>query len=224
MGGFQEKIESSNPEQIYNTHVLIDNEGNLAASYRKIHLFDYDQLKESDMTRAGQNIVLTETPIGKLGLGVCYDLRFPLFFQAVRDGGATILTVPAAFTYTTGKAHWHTLLRSRAIEHQCYVVAAAQSGFHNRNEVTQFNLQAESQGKRKKLLRHSFGHSLVIDPWGDIIAEIPYMEDSAVVADTDISQVVSIVDIDLQKVLDTRQKMPVKNHERCDIYSCVNHL
>lgn len=132
LGGFQEKGPDSS--HLYNTHVIIDDSGDIKASYRKIHLFDVDvpggpRLKESEFTVPGEGLSCVSTPFGKLGLSVCYDLRFPALYQKLAfQMGAEILLVPAAFTVPTGEAHWHTLLRARAIETQCYVIAAAQAG------------------------------------------------------------------------------------------------
>ncbi len=156
LGGFHES--SPDPEKCYNTCVHLTPDGNVAAAYRKIHLFDISladgtQLRESSRTLAGDSVVTTRLPFGVLGLSVCYDIRFPYLYQKLADQGATVLTVPSAFTRTTGAAHWHVLLRARAIECQSYVVAAAQHG-HN-------------WGKRT-----SYGHSLIIDPWGQVLAEL----------------------------------------------------
>ena len=125
--------------------------------YRKIHLFDVDladgtTLRESAGVEAGTEVVVTDTAFGKLGLTVCYDVRFPELYRAIVDKGAIAITVPAAFTLTTGKDHWHVLLRARAIESQCYVIAAAQIGKHFGTRV-------------------SYGHALICDPWGTIVAE-----------------------------------------------------
>lgn len=139
--------------RIRNTHVIVDAAGEVAAAYRKVHLFDVNipdgpQLRESRSTAPGADLVTCEhSPIGCLGLSVCYDLRFPEVYSALRDRGAEVLLMPSAFMVKTGQAHWHTLLRARAIETQCFVVAAAQCGAHNPR-------------------RSSYGHSLVVDPWG----------------------------------------------------------
>jgi predicted amidohydrolase len=136
---------------------VFDPGGNLAAAYRKIHLFDVDlpdgtRLRESDTTTPGREPAVAEVDGFKLGLSVCYDLRFPELYRALVDRGAEVLLVPAAFTLTTGKEHWHVLLRARAIEAQCWLVAAGQWGRHPRG-------------------RASYGHSLVVDPWGTVVAE-----------------------------------------------------
>lgn len=141
------------PKTAYNSCAVINPDGDLVSVYRKIHLFDVDipggaTLMESSATSAGDEILAVDTSIGKVGLSICYDLRFPeLYRKLTFEHGAEVLVVPAAFTAHTGAAHWHTLLRARAIENQCWVLAAAQTGRHNDK-------------------RHSYGHSLIIDPWG----------------------------------------------------------
>ncbi len=143
----------------YNSCAVVSPEGKLVSVYRKIHLFDVDipggaTLKESAATSAGEEALTVDTSIGRVGLSICYDLRFPeLYRNLTLDQGAQVLVVPAAFTAHTGAAHWHTLLRARAIENQCWVLAAGQSGRHNAK-------------------RASYGHSLIIDPWGEIRAEV----------------------------------------------------
>ncbi len=142
----------------YNTALVVDPKGELVARYRKIHLFDVDipggaVLKESDATAPGAELVVVDIAGAKVGVTICYDLRFPeLYRRLVKDLGAEVLLVPAAFTAHTGAAHWHLLLRARAVENQAWVVAAAQHGKHNEK-------------------RESYGHSLVVDPWGTVVAE-----------------------------------------------------
>jgi len=155
LGGFHETAPEAG--KAFNTCVHLDARGEVAALYRKIHLFDIEladgtQLHESRRTAPGEALTTTSRPFGLLGLTSCYDLRCPYEYQALTDRGAVALTVPSAFTATTGAAHWHTLLRARAIECQCYVIAPAQHGRHNPR-------------------RRSFGHSLIVDPWGEVIAE-----------------------------------------------------
>lgn len=155
LGGFIEK--GSKPGKARNACIHLDETGKIKSLYRKIHLFDVDlpdgtKLEESATVEPGADIVVTDTRAGKLGLSVCYDLRFPELYRKHVDQGATLLTVPAAFTLTTGKDHWHVLLRARAIEAQCYVIAAAQYGHH-------FGT------------RRSYGHALIADPWGVIVSE-----------------------------------------------------
>ena len=155
LGGFWEK--ASDARHVRNSCVHLSADGEVRAVYRKIHLFDVDlpdgtKLTESESVEPGTEVVTTDTAFGKLGLSVCYDLRFPELYRRLVDQGAIALAVPAAFTLTTGKDHWHVLLRARAIESQSYVLAAAQTGTH-------FGSRA------------SYGHALIVDPWGTVLAE-----------------------------------------------------
>lgn len=155
LGGFWER--SDDPKKVKNACVHLDATGAVRAVYRKIHLFDVDlpdgtKLMESDTVEPGSEPVVTDAPFGTLGLSVCYDLRFPELYRRLVDAGAIALAIPAAFTLTTGKDHWHVLLRARAIEAQSYVLAAAQTGHHF--------------GRR-----FSYGHALIADPWGTVLAE-----------------------------------------------------
>jgi deaminated glutathione amidase len=158
IGGGTPEIVPGDAGRTYNTAVAIDPRGELIARYRKIHLFDVDipggaVLRESDATAAGHERVVVEIEGARVGLSICYDVRFPELYRAlVKDQGADVLLVPAAFTAHTGAAHWHLLLRARAVENQAWVVAAAQGGRHNDK-------------------RESYGHSLAIDPWGTVVAE-----------------------------------------------------
>ena len=158
-GSIPEPIPGSS--RIHNTSLLLDPTGAVDATYRKIHLFDIDlagldssgdRFCESDVYAPGEDVVVAQTPFGGLGLSICYDLRFPELYRALVDAQARWLFVPSAFTRATGKDHWEVLLRARAIESQCYVVAPAQCGEHSFD-------------------RASHGHSLVIDPWGTVLAE-----------------------------------------------------
>jgi predicted amidohydrolase len=140
-----------------NRSFLIDAKGEIAARYDKIHMFDVDlaggeSYRESRTYRPGEMAVLGDLPWGRLGLTICYDLRFPALYRALAEAGATMLTIPSAFTQQTGEAHWHVLIRARAIENGCFVFAAAQGGKHENG-------------------RETFGHSLIVDPWGRILAE-----------------------------------------------------
>jgi predicted amidohydrolase len=173
-----------------NTSVLFAPDGERIAVYRKIHLFDVDvseevRFKESATIAPGSEVVTAPTPLGTLGLTVCYDLRFAELYAALVKKGAQIITVPSAFTLMTGKDHWYALLRARAIETQCYVIAPAQSGRH------------DDRG-----LRHSYGHSLVIDPWGQVIASA---SDGPGLA---------LAEIDLERVARVRKQIPVADHRR----------
>jgi deaminated glutathione amidase len=154
-GGMPER--SDDVARPYNTSVLVDPKGHVAATYRKVHLFDVSlpdgtSLRESAATSAGSVPVTAEVLGVKLGLTVCYDVRFPELYRLLVDQGARVVTVPAAFTLTTGKDHWHPLLRARAIENQVYVLAPAQHGKHPRG-------------------RQTYGKSIVVDPWGEVIAQ-----------------------------------------------------
>ena len=152
VGGFQEK-SASDSGRIHNTHIIIDDSGRIVARYRKINLFDFPDggLKESALTIAGTTTEVCETPFGlSLGLSVCFDLRFPALYQQLREKGANVMLIPAAFTVETGRAHWETLIRARAIETQAWVIAAAQAGQHNEK-------------------RASHGHGMVVDPWGTVV-------------------------------------------------------
>jgi predicted amidohydrolase len=185
-GGMPER--SSDAARPFNTAVVFDPRGNLSARYRKIHLFDVElahseAYRESAGTLAGSEPVVIECEGWRIGLSICYDLRFPELYRALSALGADALVVPAAFTKTTGTAHWHPLLRARAIEDQCWVLAAAQWGDH--------------PGKRQ-----TYGHSLAIDPWGTIVAELPE------------GVGVQCVDLDPQRLADVRQRLPALQHRR----------
>jgi predicted amidohydrolase len=155
LGGFPERASAAT--HIRNTSVLLRADGTLAATYRKIHLFDVDvpggkRFRESETVEPGDAPVVAETPWGPLGLTICYDLRFPELYRALVARGARLLAVPSAFTLETGKDHWSVLLRARAIENQAYVFAPAQFGHHGGN-------------------RRSWGHAMVVDPWGAVLSE-----------------------------------------------------
>jgi predicted amidohydrolase len=175
--------------KVANRGFVIDREGNVRATYDKLHLFDVDlptgeSWRESNVYSAGKGVVLVNgTPVGKLGLTICYDLRFPGLFARLAEADADIIAVPAAFTVPTGKAHWHVLLRARAIEAGLFVVAAAQVGHHEDG-------------------RNTFGHSLVIDPWGEILLDMGE------------ERGVGFADIDLKRISDVRSRIPALNHRR----------
>ena len=171
-----------------NRSFVIDGKGEIRARYDKIHLFDVDlatgeSWRESAVYRPGEKVVAVETPWGRIGLSVCYDLRFPDLYRALTNAGATMLLVPAAFTVPTGEAHWHVLLRARAIEAGCFVIAPAQTG---RNEDG----------------RETYGHSLVVDPWGEVLLD---MGEQAGLA---------LADIDLSRVEDVRGRVPAIANRR----------
>jgi predicted amidohydrolase len=167
LGGLPERSEKAT--RVFNTCLYLRPDGSIGAVYRKIHLFDVDfgtpgsALRESDTVQAGDanQAVLAATPWADVGLSVCYDLRFPEFYRRLAARGARLLIVPAAFTLHTGKDHWHLLLRARAVENQCFVLGAAQQGRHSDN-------------------RQTYGHSLIVDPWGTVLAECPDGEGVAV--------------------------------------------
>lgn len=154
-GGMPEA--SGDPARPYNTSLLVAPDGRVAARYRKIHLFDVDlpdgtRLIESGATCAGSEPVVSSVGGATVGMTICYDLRFPELYRRLVDEGARVITVPAAFTLTTGKDHWHVLLRARAIENQVFILAPAQHGRHPRGRAT-------------------YGKSLIVDPWGDVLAQ-----------------------------------------------------
>ncbi len=185
VGSVAERCDDSH---CYNTSLLFDERGQLVAHYRKIHLFDIDlpdgtRHAESAHVAPGRDVVVVDTPVGRLGLSICYDLRFPELYRHLVDAGAELISVPSAFTMTTGRDHWHVLLRARAIETQCFVLAPAQEGAHGHG-------------------RQSYGHSLVVDPWGTILAEC---------AD---GPGMALAEIDVTRVRDIRAAMPVARHRR----------
>uniref|UniRef100_A0A7S3PME9 CN hydrolase domain-containing protein n=1 Tax=Aplanochytrium stocchinoi TaxID=215587 RepID=A0A7S3PME9_9STRA len=197
LGGFHERLDGKIGEsKIANTHCILNNHGEIVADYRKIHLFDVDYdggYKESNSTVRGDKIVLIDTPVGRVGLTVCYDLRFPEIFQRLAKAGADVILVPSAFMPTTGKAHWHILLQARAIETQCYIAAAAQTGCHNEK-------------------RSSYGHSLIIDPWGEIIRDLGEERDT-----------IAVCDIDKNQIKQIRERMPM-NYNRPDLSSYPTNI
>ncbi|PVD24417.1 hypothetical protein C0Q70_14899 [Pomacea canaliculata] len=199
IGGFHQKGPDSDVKRIHNTHVLIDNEGTIRATYEKAHLFDLDlkgrvRLCESDYTVPGKKIVPpVMTPIGRVAMSTCYDVRFPELALVLTQQGADILTFPSAFTQATGMAHWEVLMRARAIENQCYVIAAAQTGRHNEKRV-------------------SYGHAMIVDPWGCVVAQCQEGTN------------VAVAEIDLGYRARIQQEMPVWQHRRFDLYSPVTAL
>jgi deaminated glutathione amidase len=171
-----------------NRGFVIDDSGNIRARYDKIHLFDValptgETWRESDVYGAGHEAVAVDTPWGIIGLSICYDLRFPALYQSLSAAGAVILSIPAAFTRPTGAEHWEALLRARAIENATFVIAAAQCGTHEDGRLT-------------------YGHSLVIDPWGTVLH------------DSGEKPGVALVDLDLSAVPQVRSRIPVLDHRR----------
>jgi predicted amidohydrolase len=175
-------------EKIFNRCFLIDASGDIRARYNKLHMFDIElrngeAYRESDAIEPGDKAVVVETSLGRLGLSICYDLRFGALYRALAQAGAQFITIPAAFTQTTGQAHWHTLVRARAIETGAFIIAPNQCGHH-----------ADK--------RYSFGHSLIIDPWGEILA------------DGGTEPGVIYADIDLDRVQQARDRIPALKNER----------
>ena len=172
---------------------LLDEQGKQIARYDKIHLFDVDildsdeQYTESDTIEPGSEVVVVNTPFGCLGLSVCYDLRFPELFRQQLDAGMEIIVLPSAFTAITGRAHWEVLVRARAIENLCYVVAPDQGGYHLSS-------------------RETYGHSMIVDPWGTVLAHAPNRES------------VAVADIDLDYLETVRMNLPSLSHKRQGIY------
>jgi len=194
LGGLH--IREREGKKTSNTHLLVNTDGEIVATYAKTHLFDACvpgkfNLKESDYVAAGTVLAPpVETPLGQLGLGICYDLRFGEHSQALARAGAQLLTFPSAFTVATGQAHWEALLRARAIETQSYVIAAAQTGQHNSK-------------------RSSYGHAMIVDPWGVVAAEVKE------------GVGVALAPIDLVKVARIRREMPVQHQRRPELYGQV---
>ena len=175
--------------KLANRGFVIDADGEVRGRYDKIHLFDVDlptgeSWRESAMYSAGSEaVIVADTPVGNLGLTICYDLRFPALFERLSEAGADVIAVPAAFTVPTGKAHWQVLMRARAIEAALFVIAAAQAGQHEDG-------------------RETYGHSMVVDPWGEVLTEM------------DGEPGLALVDIDLDRVAEVRRRIPVLEHRR----------
>jgi predicted amidohydrolase len=175
--------------KLYNTSVLFGPDGSRLAVYRKIHLFDVEvgdgaTYRESSAIAPGEAVVCAESPIGKIGLSICYDLRFPELYRQLSAAGATVLAVPAAFTLTTGKDHWEVLLRARAIENQAYVLAPAQWGAHDGRRMT-------------------YGHAMVIDPWGLVISRA-----------SEGASGLALGEVDEQLLHRVRKNLPALSHRR----------
>lgn len=189
-GTIPEKIEGS--PKMRNTSLLIGKDGSILAAYRKIHLFDVNipdgaVHRESDYIEPGGEATLVDTPLGVFGLTVCYDLRFPELYRRLVFSGARTVFVPAAFTAHTGEAHWETLLRARAIENQVFVVAPGQYGAHGGG-------------------RRTWGHSMIVDPWGVVLAEAPDEE------------CVITAEIDYARLREVREQIPCLKHARDDLF------
>jgi predicted amidohydrolase len=185
IGSIGVKVEG---ERLANRSYLIDNSGTVVAKYDKIHMFDVDlaggeSYRESATFRPGDRAVLAETPWGLLGMTICYDLRFPHLYRALAQAGAQFISIPAAFTRPTGSAHWHVLMRARAIETGCFVIAPAQCGEH-------------AQGRK------TYGHSLIVAPWGEVLADGG--DDVGIVS----------AQIDTAKIGEVRRMVPSLQHDR----------
>lgn len=182
-------ISREDPQRLTTSSLLFDEQGELRARYDKLHMFDVDindvhtHYRESDTYQHGQQLTVVDTPVGRLGMTICYDLRFPGLYQALRDRGAELISVPSAFTRVTGEAHWEILLRARAIENQCVILAPAQVGRHGQT-------------------RRTWGHTMAVDGWGNIMKENP---DS-------VSPIKVRVDTEVLHTI--RGKMPVRQHNR----------
>ncbi|TKX23913.1 carbon-nitrogen hydrolase-like protein 3 [Elsinoe australis] len=195
---------SNDPKKLRNTLVHISEEGKITQRYQKLHLFDLDlsdsggpKMKESDTTEAGSSIIPPfDSPVGKIGMAICFDLRFPELSLALKRQGADMIIYPSAFTPPTGKVHWHALLRARAIETQSYILAAAQVGAHNEK-------------------RTSYGHSIIISPWGEVIAELPGPEDKEQRGDSWEPEII-VADIDHELLAKIHREMPLIR--RTDVY------
>ncbi|GAA4647782.1 carbon-nitrogen hydrolase family protein [Kistimonas scapharcae] len=181
--------EPTSDERHFASCFVYDPEGRQQARYNKMHLFDVEvadgkgTYRESDSYRHGDQVVSVETAVGKVGLSVCYDLRFPELYRVLSAQDADIFTVPAAFTRVTGEAHWEVLLRARAIENQCFVMAANQCGHHGKS-------------------RETWGHSMIIDPWGDILAEAG--DEPGII----------MAELDMARLAEVRRQMPCLSHRR----------
>jgi predicted amidohydrolase len=182
-------IESDDTTKVRAASLVYNDKGEFVARYDKIHLFDVtlsekDVYKESDTTEPGNQLVVVDTPFGKLGLGVCYDVRFPELFRCLLNKGAEIIILPSAFTVPTGEAHWELLARSRAVENFCYLVGACQGGTH-------------SSGRK------TYGNSIIVAPWGNVLSKKDGVEEGIIYSS-----------IDLAKVYEARKSIPIQNHQR----------
>ncbi len=175
-------------DKLYNRSILINPEGNIVSIYDKIHMFDIilkngESYKESDFYKPGSELKMTTVLGQSIGHSICYDLRYPKLYRALAKKGAGIIVIPSAFTYTTGKAHWHSLIKARAIENGVFILAPNQWGVNNEN-------------------RSTYGHSLIVDPWGEILAE------------ADDREMIITSELHLNKVQECQNAIPVLNHDR----------
>lgn len=183
---------AENTERVYNTTVLFNDEGEIVETYRKVHLFDIEidgevEYMESENVAPGEQAVTAETKLGTFGMSICYDLRFPEYYKTLTNNGARVIFVPAAFTLQTGKDHWEPLLRARAIENQAYIIAPGQIG-------------------DKEDSIHTYGKSLIVDPWGNVIRQASDQEE------------LITADLDFEYLDETRTNLPCLEHTRPDIY------
>lgn len=183
-------LVADSPNHVRAASLLYDDQGRRAGRYDKIHLFDVEidggeRYCESDSLEAGSEIVVVETPLARIGLSVCYDVRFPELYRNMHSRGVELITVPSAFTATTGRAHWEVLLRARAVENLCYVIAPNQGGTHVNG-------------------RETWGHSMIIDPWGRVLADVDYGAGFA------------CADLDFEQLGQLRQRFPALSHRRLD--------
>lgn len=190
------RVESE-PERVASASLVFDERGRCVARYDKIHLFDVDipnkeeRYRESATVAPGSQAVVVPTPIGRIGMAVCYDVRFPELFRVLQGQGAEILSLPSAFTAPTGKAHWELLARARAVENLCYVLAPAQSGIHPNG-------------------RETWGDSLIVDPWGQVVSRV-----------TDAGPGVAVAEIDRTTQQELRERFPALSHRRLSISSNI---
>ena len=188
-------IPEKEDNKLFNTSYLFNKDGKIIAKHRKMHLFDIDvkdkiTFKESDVLTAGNNFTIAETEFGKIGIGICYDVRFPELARIMVENGALILFYPGAFNMTTGPAHWELLFRSRALDNQVYCIGVAPA----LNETASY---------------HSFGHSIITNPWGEIIAE------------ADLEEEIIFSEIDLKEIKKVREELPLLKNKRKDLYGVI---
>lgn len=192
VGGSIPIAKDHDNKKVFTSSLLINDQGVECARYNKIHLFDVDvadnkgSYRESDTFIPGDEVVVVDTPFGRLGLAICYDLRFPEFFRMMFELGVDIISLPSAFTKKTGDAHWLPLLRARAIENQCFIIAANQGGKHSSR-------------------RETSGGSLIVDAWGNVLAQ------------TDSGEAMVVAELDYEQLKEIRQSMPIKQHQRFKI-------
>ncbi|MBQ6098880.1 MAG: carbon-nitrogen hydrolase family protein [Methanobrevibacter sp.] len=188
-------IPEKENEKLFNTSYLFNRNGEIIAKHRKMHLFDIDvkdkiTFKESDVLTAGDDFTIAQTEFGKIGIGICYDIRFPELARVMVENGALILFYPGAFNMTTGPAHWELLFRSRALDNQVFCVGVAPA-------------------LNKNASYHSYGHSIIANPWGEIIAE------------ADLKEELTISEIDLSEIKKIREELPLLKNKRKDLYEVI---